>query len=84
MINDLGKNLKDLRELKGFSQRQLSQLSGVTQSHICNIESGNYNCTVKIVYDLSKALQCNPDELFKNRTEEDKWKTFKNLKKNFM
>lgn len=48
---DLGLTVKHLRELKGLSQRELSAMSGITTSHICNIE--NAETTVNMV-TLSK------------------------------
>jgi len=50
------KLIKDARKKAGLTQGELSELTGVTQSHISNIEKGRANPTFLTIEKLSKAL----------------------------
>ncbi len=56
MKANIGKRLKEIRQEKGLSQKELSEKSGVAQSHISNIERDNKNPTVGVLMKLSEAL----------------------------
>ncbi len=55
-IEKLAKNLKAARQKKGLSQRALSALAGVPQSHISKIESGVVNLTLSSLTAIANAL----------------------------
>ena len=56
-LNDqILKNLRETRQRKGFSQRELSARSGVPQSHISKIESGAVDLRVSSLIALARAL----------------------------
>ncbi len=55
-IEKLATNLKAARERKGLSQRALSTLAGVPQSHISKIESGVVNLTLSSLTAIANAL----------------------------
>lgn len=56
-LNDqILKNLRDARQRKGFSQRELSAKSGVPQSHISKIESGAVDLRVSSLVALARVL----------------------------
>lgn len=55
--------LKQIRIAKGLSQKRLSELSGVTQGYISDIESGASEPTVRILRKLAKALDTSITEL---------------------
>ena len=42
----LGVNIKHFREKKGFSARQLSNITGISESHIETLESASANPSV--------------------------------------
>lgn len=48
--------LKSAREAKGLSQRALSELSGVPQSHISKIENGEVDLRVSSLVELARVL----------------------------
>lgn len=56
-------NIKEIRLNKGYTQKKLSQLSGVSQSYISELENDGYRCTVNIICDLCKALEVTPNDL---------------------
>lgn len=54
--DDLARELKRARLNAGLSQRALSERSGLTQSHISNIESGAKEPGLSSLIDLARAL----------------------------
>ena len=48
--------LKDARKRKGLSQRELSERSGVPQSHISRIESGAVDLRLSSLIELARTL----------------------------
>lgn len=48
--------LKSARETKGLSQRALSKLAGVPQSHISKIEAGAVDLRLSSLVELSRVL----------------------------
>lgn len=55
--------LKALRISKNLTQSALSELADVSQSKICEYESGKVIPRVDAVMKLARALQCTLDEL---------------------
>ncbi|HSS64477.1 MAG TPA: helix-turn-helix transcriptional regulator [Gammaproteobacteria bacterium] len=54
--DDITTNLKNAREAKGLSQRALSGLTGVPQSHISKIEKGAVDLRVSSLVELARGL----------------------------
>lgn len=57
-------HIKEVREQQKLSIRQLAELSGVSKSHISDIESGHRMPTVYILCVLAVAMNVQPAELF--------------------
>lgn len=56
-LNDqILKSLREARQRKGFSQRELSARSGVPQSHISRIENGDVDLRVSSLVALARVL----------------------------
>ena len=55
-IKDVITTLKHTREASGLSQRALSTLTGVPQSHISKIENGSADIRLSSLIELSRAL----------------------------
>ena len=53
---EIAKRLREARETKNLSQKELSKLSGVPQSHISKIESGSVDLRVSSLTELARAL----------------------------
>ena len=49
-------NLETIRKSRGFSQCDLSKLSGVSQAHISKLELGIRNATIPVAQKLATAL----------------------------
>ena len=63
IANNLADNIKHLRELRGFTQQQMSKLSGVPRPTWANLESGGANPTVAVLTKVANALQVRVEEL---------------------
>ena len=55
-----GGSVRILRELQGFSQNQLAELSGIPQSTISAIEQDRVKLGVERAKTLARALRCHP------------------------
>lgn len=55
--------LREVRERKGWSQKQLEIKSGVSRNFISEIENEIYIPTVKTICKLCRALGCTPNDL---------------------
>jgi transcriptional regulator with XRE-family HTH domain len=55
-ITHIAEKLKAARKTAGLSQRTLSQLAGVPQSHISKIENGAVDLRVSSLIELSRVL----------------------------
>lgn len=61
--SNLARSLQQLRELRGWTQQQLSKLSGVPRPTVANLESGSANPTLSVLTRIASALQVTLDEL---------------------
>jgi transcriptional regulator with XRE-family HTH domain len=59
----VGRNAKRLRLARGLSQERLSELSGLTQQYISDLERGLRNPTVVTLFELAQALGVTPVDL---------------------
>ena len=60
----LGKNIRDIRKYKGLSQEKLAELVNKTRNYIGMVERAEINVPVSVIFDISKALNIHPKELF--------------------
>ena len=56
IVDRLGKNLRQLRQDKGWSQEEFAHLAGIHRTYISDLERGARNPTIKIIEQLTKAL----------------------------
>jgi|BioPla2DNA2_1021312.scaffolds.fasta_scaffold14063_4 DNA adenine methylase len=64
IIKSFGCKIRTIRESVGFSQNQLSDLTGITREQISRIENGQVNMTFNTIVKLGEALQTPLYELF--------------------
>ena len=57
LIQKLAKRIKELRKLKGYTQDDLSYISGVERSTLGNIETAKNDITLTKVNKLAKAFE---------------------------
>lgn len=67
---ELGKKIKELRNKKDFSARELSERSGVARSLISQLETGKRQSTgMDTVCRLAKALDVSPSCFFSDESD---------------
>lgn len=59
----IAENIKHIRKLKGMTQKQLAEKSGLAVITIQQYEAGKYEPKNNSLYKLRKALDCNINEL---------------------
>lgn len=62
----IGATIKELRELRGWSQRELSRRSGVSRKTLASYESGDCNPTLKKLCALAEAFDAKASALLKD------------------
>lgn len=58
-----GRNLREIRKSKGFSQERLAHEAGIDRSYVGKIERGEVNVTIEKIYLLAECLGCHPSKL---------------------
>ena len=59
----VGQNVKRIRQAKGLTQEQFSDLSGFSQQYVSSLENGRRNPTVITLYELARSLGSQPIDL---------------------
>lgn len=57
--------LKEVREKKNISINQLSEMTGITKSHLSNIERNEKEPSLSILIRIALALRVDEKELYK-------------------
>ncbi len=55
--------MKNIRENKGISQRQLAKKLNISQGYISSIENGKKSPTIRMLYRIANALEICPHYL---------------------
>lgn len=63
LSNHLARNLRQLRDARGLSQKQLAQLAGIPRATWTNLESGGANPTLAVLTRAAGALRVGIEEL---------------------
>ena len=58
-------NLKKYRLLKDLTQEQLAEIVGVRRETIMRLEKAQYNPSLKLAIDISRAVDTPMEELFR-------------------
>lgn len=61
---NFGLRLKTLRKQKGYSQEKFSEMIGVAQNTLSNIENGVHFCSSDTIDNILNALETTPKNLF--------------------
>jgi len=62
-----GKNVRRVRQSKGYSQEHLAELAGLHRTYIGSIERGERNVSLLNIGKLAKALEVTPAKLLDGR-----------------
>ena len=60
----VGDRLRFFREQKQISTNKLANLAGISQSYVRDIEMGNKNPTIEVLFQLCKALDISLSDFF--------------------
>ena len=63
MNNIVGKNLSELRRKNGYTQKQVSDYLGITQSNLSKIENGERNFNMTLLDKLCSLYNCTHEYL---------------------
>lgn len=56
--------IKEYRAKKNMTQENLANLVGVRRETIVHLENGRYNPSLKLAFDIAKALDATVEDLF--------------------
>ena len=56
--------MKELREKHGFTQEELARIVGVRRETIIYLERGKYNPSLRLAYNVARALKSTIEEVF--------------------
>ena len=59
----LGRNVRRLREERGWSQEDYADRAGIHRTYVSDIERGRRNPTVTVVEKLAQPLEVEPGQL---------------------
>lgn len=62
-MRDIGKNIKDLRIAKGFTQDQLAEKLFVTRQTVSNYENGKSRPDIDMLAKISEVLDCDVNDI---------------------
>lgn len=60
----MNNRIKELRARYGLTQEDLARMVGVRRETIVFLEKGKYNPSLKLAYDVSRALKSTIEEVF--------------------
>ncbi len=60
---NIRQNIQRLRELRNFSQAQVSRMAGIPRPTLANLESGSSNPTIAVLVRIAAALEVSVEEL---------------------
>ncbi|MBX3102056.1 MAG: helix-turn-helix transcriptional regulator, partial [Bacteroidetes bacterium] len=62
----VGDKIREAREKKGYSQEQLAELLGLSQSTVNKMENGKIRPNPRRVVEIAEALEADPQELLQD------------------
>ncbi len=69
VLMDIGKNIKNLRELKNLNQTYMANELGIGQKTYSNIENSVNNVSVETIMQIAKILNVNFQKILELNTE---------------
>lgn len=65
LLKRLGDRIRELRNERGWSQEELAHRVGVDRTYQSDVERGQRNFGVQLVFVYAKALKVRPEELIR-------------------
>jgi transcriptional regulator with XRE-family HTH domain len=66
----VGRNIRNLRRLRGWSQEQLAERIEMTEKHVGRVERGEVNVTVDLLATVAKTFAVDIAELFSGTADD--------------
>ena len=60
---EIGQRIRRIRKAKGYSQEQLSEMVGISVTHMSHIETGNTKLSLSVLVKVALALDVQTDDL---------------------
>lgn len=70
ITQSIAKQLSQYRNISGFSQEKLAELSGVHRTYISQIERGLKSPTLETIFKICFALKIKPNQFIKDIEDE--------------
>jgi transcriptional regulator with XRE-family HTH domain len=64
-LKRIGSRIREIRVERGLTQEELAHRVGVDRTYQSDVERGQRNFGVLLVFDYAKALRVRPDELLR-------------------
>jgi transcriptional regulator with XRE-family HTH domain len=72
-----GQRVRAIRRLKGLTQGEVAEVSGLDRAYWSHIEAGSYKPNLDTIVQVAQGLRVNLSELFEGIEIEDLWLTRK-------
>ncbi len=69
VLKQIGKNIQNARIEKGYTQETFSELMGVSWSYVAKIESGILNLSIGKIYEISRFLNVDINQLLNIKSD---------------
>lgn len=66
LLLQFGKNVKEIRQLRGYTQEQFSDMLNVSLNYVSLLERGKCGISLSTIVKVCKVLSTEPNMLFKN------------------
>ena len=60
----LGKNIKNARKAKGFSQNKLAELLDISREHLAKVETAKRTISLGLLFKICDILETSEQDLF--------------------
>ena len=70
LLQALGERVRRLRAIRGMTRKGLSQVTGVSERHLANLEHGVGNASILVLLQIARAFNCALAELVGDVTTE--------------
>jgi transcriptional regulator with XRE-family HTH domain len=70
LIRQFGLEIKRRRTEMGITQEEFADRSGLHRTYISGIERGGRNPTIDIVFEIARALACDPADIMPSTVDE--------------
>ncbi len=61
----LGKNIRNARKAKGFSQNKLAELLDISREHLAKVETAKRTISLGLLFKICDILETSEQDLFK-------------------